>query len=157
MRVGRADLRRAKPQVQAAREPVEYIETWCCVLDLDRIEVELGREPSNAMNRTASHLSLCAPEGMSGHGQTTLLVDRIHGRRSRHPRPDPALQEQRQDVPVAARHLLADDHLQPSPAAGAIDGSQRALDRVVISDCYHVKIGVPDYVIHELCRAWPTI
>src|SRR5207253_1182474 len=75
VRVGRADLRRAKPQVQAAREPVEYIETWCCVLDLDRIEVELGREPSNAMNRTASHLSLRAPEGMSGHGQTTLLVD----------------------------------------------------------------------------------
>src|SRR5439155_18311019 len=80
VRVGPADLRRAKAQVQTAREPVEYIEPRCCVLDLDRIEVELGREPSDAMNRAATHLSPRAPEGMSGDGQTTLLVDRIHGR-----------------------------------------------------------------------------
>ena len=122
------------------RELVEEVEPRRRVLDLDRVEVELGREPADPVHRPVPDTSLSAPEGMHRDRQTALIVNRIHGRGCGHARSDPALDEQADDVAVTAGDFLTDDNLQPRRRTrGVVGGPQRTFDRVVIGDCDHVE------------------
>src|SRR4029077_17179996 len=127
-----------QPEVKAVSELVEDVEPRRCVLDLDRVEVELGRQPADAVNLAArARLPLRPPEGMGRHGQPALVVNRVHGRGRRTAGADATLEVQGEDVSVAAGDLLADYHLDLPAPLGAFRGAQRALDGVVVRDGYH--------------------
>ena len=84
------------------RELVEDIEARGRVLDLDRVEVQIGGQPPHSMRGAAVHTSLRAPEGMSRDRQATLLMNRVDRGRSRHSRPHPALEEESDDLTIKA-------------------------------------------------------
>src|SRR5205085_2090809 len=110
VRVRAAELGRAEAHVQSPGQLVEEIEAGCRVLDLDGIEVEFRGQPSHSVHGTAAGAPLRAPERMDRDRDAALVVDRMHGRRARHAGPDAALEEQADDVAVAARDLFTDDH-----------------------------------------------
>ena len=93
MRIRASELCGSQTRVQPPGKLVEEIEAGGRVLDLDRIEAELRGQPTDAVHRTAPRPSLRAPERMHRHRQTTLIVDRMHGRRRGHARTDAALEE----------------------------------------------------------------
>src|SRR5437016_3460833 len=151
-----AELRGAKAHVQAARQLVEDVKARRSILDLDRVELELRRQPSDPVDSGASRAPLRSPEGMHGNSQAPLVMDRVHSGGRGHPRPNPFLDEQRDDVPVAARPLFADDHLKPRPSRGVLRGAQRAFDGVVVCNRDHIKFRTT-CVIDQLLRRRPPV
>src|SRR5215472_17211929 len=104
-----ARLRAGRGLAQTMRELVEDVEAGCRVLDLDRVEVEGGRQPAHAVDTAGAAVALGAPEGVRGDGESALLVDRSDRGGRRHAGAHPLLQEQPQDVAFPAGDLLADD------------------------------------------------
>src|SRR5205823_4411207 len=150
-----AKLSRAEAHVQSPGQLVEEIEAGRRVLDLDGIEVELRGQPSHSVHGTAAGAPLRAPERMDRDRDAALVVDRMHGRRARHAGPDAALEEQADDVAVAARDLFTDDHFD-APALREVRRAQRAFDRVVVCDRDHVEPNGPG-VVDQLVGFRPSV
>src|SRR5437660_2338678 len=158
VRVGVADLGTPGRLVQAVRHLVEQVEAGGGVLDLDRVEVEVGRPPAHAVDGPLAAGPVGAPEGVRRDGQPALVVDRGDGVRARHPGRDPPLQEQPQDVALPAGDLLADDDGRGvGPVGGQLGPEERALDRVVVGDRDHVQIAQPGRVVDQGTRARPAV
>src|SRR5438067_103004 len=54
VRIGAADLGASEPEVQAPRQLVEDVKAGCRVLDLDRVEGQLRREPSDSVHHSVT-------------------------------------------------------------------------------------------------------
>src|ERR1700682_187267 len=89
--------------------------------------------------------------------ETALIVNRIEGRRGRHTGPNPALEKQTDDVPVAAGHLFTDDDVKPRSLRGVLLCAQGAFDRVWTRARDAVDPGSPGSVVDELFRCRPAV
>src|SRR5439155_18146721 len=104
------------------------------VLDLDAVEIELGRQPADPVHRPPAANPLGPPEGMRGKRDAPLFVDGVHGGRGGQSWTDALAQEQADYVPVAAGNLLPDDDMGAPVAGGVVGGTQGSLDGVVVGD-----------------------
>src|SRR5438128_1944354 len=158
VRVGAAELGRPQPEVQASRELIEEIEAGGRVLDLDAIEGQLGRQPADAVHRVpAAHLPLSPPERVRRDGDAALFMNRMDGGGGRQSRLHAVLEEEADDVPVAARDLFAHDHVELGAPGRIIGRAARAFDRVVVGDRDHVEAGSPGGVLDELGGRRPAV
>jgi hypothetical protein len=157
VRVGAAELSGSQPNVQAVRQLIEHEESRRRVLHLDAVEVEIRSQPANSVHGPAPHLPRCAPEGMCGDGKAALVVYGVDSGSCRHARLDPTLEKESDDVPFAARHLFADNHVQPSALGRVLYSSQRSLDRVVVCDRDHIQVRPACGMLHQLRRCRPAV
>src|SRR5437762_4203588 len=97
------------------------------------------------------------PERMRRDREAALVVDGVQGRRRRHARPHAPLQEEAEDVSVAARHLLPDHDLDAPGLGRALGGAEGAFERVVVGDRDHSQIGAGDYTVDELRGRRPAV
>jgi hypothetical protein len=91
-----------------------------------------------------------APEGMWGDGDSALFVDGVHCGRGGKPGLHGTLEEQTDDVPVAAGDLFADDHVQLRSAGRILCGAKGAFDGVVVSYRDDVEAGAASCVLDQL-------
>jgi len=141
------------------RHLVEEVEAGRRVLHLDRVEVEVGGEPADAVDRTAEALGhpLGAPEGMGGDRDAALVVDLVDRRGGAQAGADPALEEEPEDVALPAGDLLTDDHRNSGRPRAVLDRPKGALDRVVVGDGDHIEVGFERNVINHLRRRRPAV
>src|SRR6267378_3614304 len=106
---------------------------------------------------TAADNTLGPPERVRGDGDAVLLVDGVDGRGRGHPGLDGPLEEETDDVAVAARDLLSDDHVQLRAAGRVLGRAQRAFDGVVVRDRDHVEADAMTRMLHKLDGSRPAV
>ena len=94
---------------------------------------------------------------MDGEREAALVVNRIHCGSSRHAGPDSALNEQSDDVPVAARDFLADDDMKSRSFRCVLPRAQGTFDRVVIRNRNDVELGSTGCVFDQFFGSRPPV
>jgi hypothetical protein len=156
--IGAPELRPMDGQVQAMRHLVVEIETRSSVLDLDGIEVEFGGAPPHPVDTSSTAAAFGAPEGVDGDRDAPLIVDGMDRGRGRHAGRDVALEKEAENVPLAARHLFADDHSGRTPTTGGVVRSAEGpLNGVMVGDGDHVQAGIGHHLVNDLLGSGPTI
>src|SRR5712692_2662537 len=101
------------------------------VEDLDGID----ERPETFERLAPDVIQTIAAEGMGHRDEPALIFDALDGLLSGEIARDRPFQEQSDDLAVARRHFLADDHTKP---VGDLPEPQSALDGVVIRRAHHV-------------------
>src|ERR1700719_3098363 len=109
------------------------------------------------MHATVARDALGAPEGVHGDREAALVVNRVDRGGGRHARPDAPLDEQSNDVAVAAGHLFADDDVDSRSFGRVIARPKGALDGVVVCDCDHAQRGSANCVIDQFLGRRPAV